>query len=599
MKHTLHTIFGTILIIAAFSAVLSAQTPRQVYIIKSIRLQYDQPQKFNQRHLTQQFLKRPYTPKVEQQIQQYIKQQLHKKGYYFPFLTLSEKRIDAINHEVELVYQISTGYPLYLESVSINLADSLSRFTTERIREIIATYRDNIYTEVLAKSLYDDILNTLEVDGYPLATIDTQDLTFRESVTQKKFLLQLQLAVNPGDSVAIAYLNFPNQKYDISDYLTRLLRFKPNRPFDARKIRKYRKILQRQEFLKEVGIPELRLDKKGQYFLDIPFKETPSTSFDGIVGYIPPPATSSDESGYFTGLVDIGIRNLFGGGRKINVFWQKQDQFSDEFRLAYQEPFLLGLPFHLGLGMSRLVRDTTYIEWQYHGNVELPLSESLSAFVTLSTRNVSPDSLASRILRLPRTESFMTESGIKWDIRNNLRNPSRGVALEVSFGISRKKNIGPQYLITEDSLLQLITMQNMKLSLSGYWPVFKHQVFANRFHARLINSKGEILRITEQFWFGGATTVRGFREAQFYGKNVFWLNSEYRFIMGPDTRFFIFVDNGYFERSSPDVISKWLTGYGLGIRLPAPLGIMQIEFGLEKGAPFSEGKLHIRLVNNF
>ncbi|MEZ4766022.1 MAG: hypothetical protein R3C26_23405 [Calditrichia bacterium] len=35
--------------------------------------------------------------------------------------------------------------------------------------------------------------------------------------------------------------------------------------------------------------PELLLDKKGNYFLSIDFEETPSTTFDGIVGYIPPP----------------------------------------------------------------------------------------------------------------------------------------------------------------------------------------------------------------------------------------------------------------------------------------------------------------------
>jgi outer membrane protein insertion porin family len=570
-----------------------------VNIIKSIRLQFDQSIKFNRQALTRQFLKRPYSPKVQQQIQQHITRQLRTKGYYFPSVSLAEKRVDDLNREVELIYRISTGYPLYLESVSIAETDSLPDFISERIHEIADHYRDKIYTETLAKALYNELVNAFEMNGYPLAAITTEDLAFRESAEQKRYLLHLQLAVNPGDSVAIAYLNFPDQKYDTSDYLARLLRFKPNQPFDARKIRKYREILQRQEFLREVGMPELRLDKKGQYFLDIPFKETPSTSFDGIIGYIPPPATSVGESGYFTGLIDIGIRNLFGGGRKINVFWQKQDRFSDEFRIAYQEPFLLGLPFHLGLGMSRLVRDTTYIEWQYHGDVELPLSESLSAFVTLSTRNVSPDSLASRLLRLPRTESLITESGIKWDLRDNLRNPSRGVALEVAFGISRQKNIGPPYLITEDSLLQRITLQKMRLSLSTYWPVLKNQVLANRFHARLINSKGETLRITEQFWFGGATTVRGFREAQFFGKNVFWVNTEYRFLLGPETRFFVFVDNGYFERSSPDIVSKWLTGYGLGIRLPAPLGVMQVDFGLEKGAPFSEGKLHIRLVNNF
>ncbi|MCB0268530.1 MAG: BamA/TamA family outer membrane protein, partial [Calditrichaeota bacterium] len=160
-------------------------------------------------------------------------------------------------------------------------------------------------------------------------------------------------------------------------------------------------------------------------------------------------------------------------------------------------------------------------------------------------------------------------------------------------------NIGPDYLLAEDSLKSSVSLQKMRADLGVFLPTFRNQLIANNFHANFIESNGEVLRLTDQVWFGGATTIRGFREAQFFAKRVFWLNSEYRFLLGPDTRLFVFTDNGYFERESPDNLQKWLTSYGMGLRLTAPLGVMQIDFGLERGAPFREGKLHIRLINDF
>jgi len=278
---------------------------------------------------------------------------------------------------------------------------------------------------------------------------------------------------------------------------------------------------------------------------------------------------------------------------------QKQDRYSDEFSLAYREPFVLGLPFHAALGINRLLRDTTYLEWKYHFKFELPLNESLSAFVKLTGREVAPDSLASRQLRLPQTSSFFTETGISWDLRDNPKNPRKGIFLDISFSFGRQKNKGPTYLIIEDSLSTNETLQKVNADFSFFLPTFKHQVFANRIHAEIISNSTGIVRTPEQIWFGGATTLRGYREAQFTGERVVWINSEYRILLGPLTRLFAFVDNGYYLKKFPEESSGYLTGYGLGIRLTAPIGLLQVDFGLEKGAPFREGKIHVSLINEF
>ena len=487
---------------------------------------------------------------------------------------------------------------LKLQTVEITNRDSISAELLAEIDDRVDDFIGEYYTEALVNTLFQSVVDVFENNGYPLARIRTEEFQFQESDTDS-WGLGLNLTISVGDSIQIAYLKFPKQKSNLSTFLQRLLRFKPGQHYDEKRVSQYRQILQRQEFIRDVQEPVLTLDKDGKYFLSIDFEETPSTALDGIIGYIPPPANDPDASGFFTGLMNIGVRNLFGGGRKLQIYWQKQDQFSDEFRLGYREPFIFGLPFHTQVGLYRLVRDTTFIEFQYNLNFEFPISSVLSLYVDIASRDVSPDSLASRQLRLPITGSLVTETGMRWDLRDDRLNPRSGLYLDILFGLNRQENKGPDYLLVEDSLRSSETLQRMRADFSFFIPTLRRQVFANKFHFEFRENIGGELRLSDQVWFGGATTVRGFRESQFFARRVFWSNTEYRFLLNPQSRFFVFMDNVFYSRQSPDFVEQWLTSYGLGLRLTGPLGIMQVDFGLEKGTPFREGKLHFRIINEF
>lgn len=592
--------FWTILWV--FCIPLSAQ-PR--IFLKKLEIKFDSKTTVSTKTYQNQYQDRPYTPQLPAQIKTQILEDLKKSGYYFAEIDSSAIRVDSTRSEAFFYLGVAMGKQLRLDAVNLQNSDSLSPEIHRKITERCEDYRGRYYTEALANSLFGEILGILENSGYPLARVRTGEFAFSQPPSEEalqepsEWLLDLNLEVLPGDSVQVAYLRFPRQKTNLTPYLQRLLRFDPGQRYEERRISRYVQTLRRQEFVKQVQEPVLAKDKEGKYFLNIEFEETPSVTFDGIIGYIPPPATQAEAKGYFTGLINIGVRNLFGGGRKLQVFWQKQDRLSDEFRLAYREPFLFGLPFHTQLGMNRLVRDTTYIEWKYQANFEFPINEALSAFVSAASRNVAPDSLASRRLRLPQTESLVTETGIRWDLRDDLQNPRKGLELLLAFSLNRQKNKGPDYLLSEDSLKKSLTQQRARATFDLFIPTFKRQLLANRFHAELVESRGEVLRSPDQVWFGGATTVRGFREAQFFAKRVVWANSEYRFILAPRARFFVFSDNAYFMRDYPEKVKQWLSSYGMGLRFEGPLGIFQLDYGLEKGAPFREGKLHFRLINEF
>lgn len=573
---------------------ISAQ--QKPLFLNELAITLDREIDFPKETFQRQYQTRVWSIDLQREIKTGILDQIRSKGYYFAVLDSSNIQIDSTQQSVSASLYYTVGKRVTLQGTSLG-ESSIPQSLYDRIDENLTGYKGKIYTPALANQLFADVLTKLENNGFPLAKVNTDN--FQVSEKDNNILLDLKLQIEPGDSVKLAYLKFPKRPQDISPYLKRLLGFKNGQLYSHQKIANYRRILRRQEFIKTVEEPVLAQDKDGNYFLQINFEESPSTTLDGVVGYIPPPSTDPDASGYFTGLLNVGVRNLFGGGRKFRIFWEKEDELSDAFEVNYREPYLLSLPLHATLGLQRLVRDTTYIEWQYQLDLEVPINETLSGFVNVSTRSVAPDSLASRQLRLPITESVITGSGIRWDTRNERLNPRSGVNLEVGFSLSRQENTGPAYLLAEDSLRKSVTLRRVRADIHTFLPTFKRQVFSNRLHLQFIESTGAELQLADQFWFGGATTLRGFRESQFSAKRAFWVNSEYRFLLGPQARFFVFTDNGYYSRNSPDKREDWLSSYGIGLRFGAPLGIVQVDFGLERGTPFREGKLHFRLINEF
>jgi outer membrane protein insertion porin family len=105
---------------------------------------------------------------------------------------------------------------------------------------------------------------------------------------------------------------------------------------------------------------------------------------------------------------------------------------------------------------------------------------------------------------------------------------------------------------------------------------------------------------------GGINSLRGYREEEFSGTKVAWTNLEYRFLLGRESRFFIFADYGYFFRQARSIEEKILSkisgkklGYGFGIRIDSRAGLLGIDYGMGEKDRFNEGKIHFGIVNRF
>ena len=595
LHYTEKLLMGLWIILAVAGALKGQSHP---ILLKKITVKVTGKPSASVQRFVEKYRNRPVFPGWKKNFEQRIVTFLRENGYYFPKVKTSRVEIDSAKFTASFTFQLDPGPQTLLQSVEFQADSTSPEELQKQLLNLVQPYYGQPYTALNAKKISEEIIDFLEQNGFPLANLETRDFKITASDGGKLYM-KLLLQVNSGEAVNIKYVKYSGMTAAQTHYLNRLLGFKSGEKYNQKRVDKYAELLRKQDFLKKIEPATLMRDKEGRFFLNFAVEEAPGTSFDGIIGYIPPAAGNSDQSGYLTGLFNVGIRNLFGPGRKFQVFWQKQDRLTDEFRLNYQEPFIFGLPLNAAFGVNRLVRDTTYIEFQYRAGLSLPLNEELSAFVRFSSREVTPDSLASRVLRLPRTQTLTTETGLRWNLEDDLLNPRKGLYFEIAWSIGSQRNNGPDYLLTEDSLASSVTLRRVKADLSLFLPTFRHQVLSNHFHTEVVGSSGGELRLPDLIWFGGATTVRGFRESQFNANRVFWTNSEYRFLLSRQSRFFLFMDNAFFSRKKDLQSGRWLTSYGLGIRIPGPLGLFQVDFGLSKNTPFREGKIHFRLINEF
>ncbi len=431
--------------------------------------------------------------------------------------------------------------------------------------------------------------------GFPLARCEIQTLESRPGDQADSLLLLLK--IDEGRRVAIDEIRVAGNRETKSSVVVRETRVTPGELFNPAKVNAIRTRLNRLNIFSSVSEPELymRGDTGG---LLITVQEGNTNTFDGIVGYVPAAATG--QSGYVTGLVSVGMRNLFGTGRKLSVRWQREDRYSQELGFRYVEPWIFGAPVNVGGGFLQRQQDSSYVHRTIDGQADLMLSEELSIGVLVRSEDVIP-SIDSTHVSTTRPSSILAiGANILYDTRNDLYNPTTGARYRIEYSYGNKTLTADPSRTAASSGKSKV--QKLLLDLEFYLTTFSRQVIAFGVHGYEV--RGPEIQESDMFRFGGAKTLRGYRENQFLGSRVAWTNAEYRFLLGRRSFLFGFLDTGYYNRPAEPEQNlpgedgvKY--GYGFGLRTDTPLGNIGVSFALGQGDSFSQGKIHVGLINDF
>jgi outer membrane protein insertion porin family len=517
-----------------------------------------------------------------------IRDRYRAAGYYGATATVSALLTSEDSGSVDITVGIAEGKQTVLGALVF------SGMTGQRAEDIALLQESRIGDPLNAEALEGDlnaVLGRYDENGFALAgcRIDSIAIQSGDQVDSATVFV----TVEEGPRLTIDELRVEGNKETRSSVILREARLQPGEPFHPARISSIRERLIRLNIFSQVSEPALYV-RGGHGGLLIRVQEGTTNTFDGIVGYLP--GATPDEGGYVTGMVGVVMRNLFGTGRKLNLRWQKEDRNTQDLGVAYTEPWLFGLPLNAGGEFQQRRQDSTYVRQTGRLRAELMVSEALTLSIVGGSESVIPSS-ETMMSRVPRSTKLTIGAEAAYDTRNDLYNPTGGARYMADYHYGRKRlNEAPG----ED--LISTTVQRFGLDLEVFWSLFPRQVLAFALHGRQI--QGGDIDESEMFRFGGANSLRGYRESQFIGSRIAWTNAEYRLLLGRRSFLYGFFDTGYYSRPGNTTLSvsgieSVQYGYGIGMRFDTPLGNLGVSFALGKGDSFAQGKVHFGIINEF
>ncbi|NLY29782.1 MAG: BamA/TamA family outer membrane protein [Firmicutes bacterium] len=304
--------------------------------------------------------------------------------------------------------------------------------------------------------------------------------------------------------------------------------------------------------------------------------------FTGGAGY------SSAEG--FIGYVDVADQNFLGRGQQVNIRWEF-GQKRNNYNVGFFEPYLNENGLFMGFNVyNRLSRDRirwlddgTEQKYDYHrtgGDITLgqPISEYTKASLRLKIENY--ENTTSEDVTLERGNLRTLRLQTVTNTTDHPFFPTTGIKNILS------AELGGYFLGGDKDFTKY------QADLSKYMQVGSNgQTLAVRVHTGFISGDAPD---QELFFVGGSETVRGYKFGDFIGEKTITINGEYRFPITDIIHGVVFVDTGSaWVRSERMSLSDLHTGYGVGVRLDTPIGVLRLDYGIgEEGgqAYFSLGQ---------
>ena len=309
--------------------------------------------------------------------------------------------------------------------------------------------------------------------------------------------------------------------------------------------------------------------------LVVPVRSRFNNSFSGIVGYRP----DGDGKGRLTGDLSIRLGNLFGSATTTELNWNRKDERSQDLALKEVIPFLGSIDFGAQFGFSQSLQDGLFLRRQ----ADVAVTSVRSRFGNLS---------AGISKAVTTATDLGVESGIEGysiraiTLRQKLDRRNHSYLSTSGFLLDSRLDIGD--LRSEDNKSKLLAV----VSAKGEWI----KPLIGSWSGSLTTSVGRSAIIGgglapegEQFRYGGAATLRGYREKMFRSDWMVIQQFELRYQQGNTVWLYSFLDGA--QHSFP---GRPLA-VGIGLRQTTVLGLLTVEYAVNKESRPSEGKIHIRI----
>jgi outer membrane protein assembly factor BamA len=411
--------------------------------------------------------------------------------------------------------------------------------------------------------------------GFPHATVRLAGLSLSGDTVGYGY------DITEGPLVTIAAVRFRGNALTTDATARRLAGLTPGQPFSATSIERARSRLLRSGLFTGAwlaGVVSSGDTGREQVIFDV--REPRYNRLFGALGY----NQGDGHKGWLTGTVDLELGNISGTARQLAFHWERLRQSTSGIRASYREPWLLGSAIGASLAIRHAIQDSLFVQTGAQVLLTIPLSDQLTAGAGGSAERTVPGSQ----LIIRRSLLYSSLWSLQGDHRDLMRSKT-GWSYRMQLSYGRKRYFDPATQLTVS-----------RAELDAHWSasLFDGQILDLAAHGRALVTSERPAPRTDQYYLGGAGTVRGYIEQQFAASQAAWLNAEYRLVAAAGFELYPFADCGYLRDRDRDR-DRFKPGFGIGMRLDSRLGRIQIDYGLGQGDKPSAGKVHLILRSDF
>ncbi|TXI82320.1 MAG: hypothetical protein E6Q44_02260 [Flavobacteriales bacterium] len=325
-----------------------------------------------------------------------------------------------------------------------------------------------------------------------------------------------------------------------------------------------------------------------------------ASSINGVLGLQPDAVTGRVQ---LTGDIDLRLRNALRRGEAIALNWRSLQNSTQDLKVSGNLPFAFNTPFGIDASLKLFKRDTSYLEVTSRIGAEYLMTRGDK--VTLFVNSKSSDRLGSNTYaQAGMADVTLVSYGLsigreRFDYRFN---PRRGHALLLEGSAGRKHTSQAVFGLVE----QPPTITTVQLEVMG--TTVAHVALGRKSTIRLVAQGGHMenddLYTNELYRMGGSKSLRGFDEASILCSSYAIGTVEYRFLFEENSNFFLFVDQGWWERNVQDDFSTDTPiGFGLGTTFETKAGLFSLTYALgqqfDNTVQLRGGKVHFGFISLF
>jgi outer membrane protein assembly factor BamA len=439
------------------------------------------------------------------------------------------------------------------------------------------------------------ILDYLEETGHPFGKV------YLDSVDINSDKVSAVLKIEQGPLYRIDSIRVYGDAKVSNEFLQRYLEIPNGSIYNKKKLAAVSKRISEMTYVQQERPPNIDYLGTGSV-LNLYLKARKNSQVNALIGFLPnSDQLSGSKKLLLTVDANILLRNALGSGETIGLVWQQLQQKSPRLNLLFEQPYVFHSPFGLNFTFDMYKRDSIFLNINMDLGTSYKLGEKQTMTVFLQRRQsiVSGINAAAIVQtrQLPQeadVSSLNLGFGYAFSNTDFRFNPRKGNEFSITTSAGTKKiRKNNAVLDLEDPsdpsfkfehLYDTVKLKAYQFrfitSASHFIPLGVQSTFKIGVNAGIYQSANYFRN--ELFQIGGYKLLRGFDEESQYVSQYAIGTAEYRYRLGLNSYFFVFVDGGLGKHLLEAKTSHNYLGTGLGLSFETKAGIINLAGAVGK-----------------